>query len=152
MACGSATEIPKKVKAGGRAWRKINTPKGTRPAGTNAGKPGILAALPFQHLLMNRRLHPLTLQQAAEDSPTLASLMARARDASERLQAIQELIPPEMRSAVQAGPVDGNSWCLLVRGSAAAAKLRQLVPALQARLKSKGWADVTLRLKVLTRH
>jgi hypothetical protein len=57
-----------------------------------------------------------------------------------------------MRSAVQAGPVDGNSWCLLVRGSAAAAKLRQLVPALQARLKSKGWADVTLRLKVHGRH
>jgi hypothetical protein len=101
---------------------------------------------------MNRRLHPVTMQQAAEDSPTLASLIARARDASERLQAIQELIPPEMRSAVQAGHVEGNSWCLLVRGSAAAAKLRQLVPVLQARLKSRGWADVSLRLKVQTRH
>jgi hypothetical protein len=101
---------------------------------------------------MNRRFNPVSLQQAAQDSPTLASLAARARDASERLEAIQELIPPEMRPAVQAGPVEGNSWCVLVQGSAAAAKLRQLIPMLQTRLKSKGWDDVTLRIKVLARR
>ena len=101
---------------------------------------------------MNRRLHPVTLQQAAEDSPTLAGLMARAREAGERLQAIQDLIPPELRAAVQAGPVEADGWCLLVNGSAAAAKLRQLVPRLQARLKSRGWNDASLRLKVLTRR
>ena len=64
---------------------------------------------------MNRRFNPVTLQQAAQDSPTLASLAARARDASERLQAVQDLIPPEMRAAVQAGPAEGDSWCLLVQ-------------------------------------
>ncbi len=101
---------------------------------------------------MNRRFNPVSLQQAAQDSPTLASLAARARDASERLEAIQELIPPEMRPAVQAGPVEGNSWCVLVQGSAAAAKLRQLIPMLQSRLKAKGWDDVTLRIKVLARR
>ncbi|MBT2325314.1 DUF721 domain-containing protein [Variovorax paradoxus] len=101
---------------------------------------------------MNRRFNPVSLHQAAADSPTLASLAARARDASERLQAIQELIPSEMRSAVQAGPVEGGTWCLLVHGSAAAAKLRQLVPVLQARLKARGWDDVTLRIKVLARR
>jgi hypothetical protein len=102
---------------------------------------------------MNRRSHhPVTLQQAAEDSPTLAGLMARARDAEERLQAIRDLIPPELRAAVQAGPAEDGSWCLLVQGSAAAAKLRQLVPALQARLKSRGWGETSLRLKVLARR
>ncbi|WP_077000873.1 hypothetical protein [Variovorax sp. KK3] len=101
---------------------------------------------------MNRRFHPVTLQQAAEESPTLAGLMARVRDAEERLQAIRDLIPPEMRAAVQAGPVENGSWCLLVHGSAAAAKLRQLLPALQLRLKSRGWGDTALRLKVLARR
>ena len=40
---------------------------------------------------MNRRsTPPFTLQQAAEDSPTLASLIARARDAGDRLRAVEE--------------------------------------------------------------
>ena len=50
---------------------------------------------------MNRRsTPPFTLQQAAEDSPTLASLIARARDAGDRLRAVEELIPPLMRPAI----------------------------------------------------
>lgn len=101
---------------------------------------------------MNRRFNPVSLEQAAQDSPTLASLFARARDANERLQAVQELIPPDLHPAVQAGPVEGGTWCLLVRGNAAAAKLRQLLPLLQTRLKSRGWDEVTLRIKVQARR
>jgi hypothetical protein len=69
-----------------------------------------------------------SLHQAAEGSPTLGSLMARARDSAERLKAVEGLIPPAMRGAIQAGPAEGDVWCLLVKGSAAAAKLRQLRP------------------------
>jgi hypothetical protein len=102
---------------------------------------------------MTRRTTPFTLLQAADDSPTLAGLLARARDASERLKAVEELIPPDMRPAVQAGPAEGDVWCVLVNGSAAAAKLRQLAPMIVARLKAKGWAVATLRIKVQqTRH
>lgn len=101
---------------------------------------------------MNRRFNAFSLSQAAEESPTLAGLMARARDANARLQAVQDVIPPDLRSAVQAGPVDGDTWCLLVRGSAAAAKLRQLGPVLQAQLKAGGWGDVALRIKVQARR
>jgi hypothetical protein len=101
---------------------------------------------------MNRRFNPLTLQQAADDSPTLASLVARARDASERLRTIEELIPAEMRAAVKAGPAEGDVWCLLVQGSAAAAKIRQLLPTLVARLRAKGWEVATIRLKVQARR
>lgn len=101
---------------------------------------------------MNRRTTPFTLQQAAADSPMLAGLLARARDASERLRAIEGLIPAELRPALQAGPAEGDVWCLLVTGSAAAAKLRQLSPMLVTRLKSKGWDVATIRIKVQTRR
>lgn len=100
---------------------------------------------------MYRRSVPaISLHQAAADSPTLGSLMARARDANERLKAVEGLIPPAMRPAIQAGPAEGDSWCLLVKGSAAAAKLRQLSPMLVTRLKNRGWDVATIRIKVHT--
>ena len=95
-----------------------------------------------------RRHHPVTLQQAAEESPTLAALANLARESGERLQAVQSLIPQPLRPSVQAGPITGADWCLLVRGNAAAAKMRQLLPTLAARLREKGWAVETIRLKV----
>lgn len=97
-----------------------------------------------------RRLHPVTLQQAAEESPTLAALANLARESGERLQAVQSLIPPALRVAVRAGPIEGTQWCLLVQGNAAAAKMRQLLPVLTGRLREKGWAIDTIRLKVHT--
>ena len=101
---------------------------------------------------MNRRSTPFTLLQAADESPTLASLLARARDAADRLRAIEELIPPDMRPAIQPGPAEGDVWCLLVTGSAAAAKLRQLSPMLVTRLKTRGLDVATIRIKVQTRR
>ena len=99
---------------------------------------------------MSRILHPVTLQQAAADSPTLARLTELARDSGERLKAVELLIPVALRSAVKAGPVDGPSWCLLVDSSAAAAKLRQVLPALQHRLRDRGWEVTSIRIKVQT--
>ncbi|MEJ8846500.1 hypothetical protein [Variovorax rhizosphaerae] len=101
---------------------------------------------------MSTRFNAVTLQQATEASPTLASLAARVRDTNERLRAVLDLIPLEMRSAIQAGPVEDGVWCVLVQGSAAAAKLRQLVPMLQSRLRSRGWDDATIRIKVRTKR
>ena len=72
---------------------------------------------------MNRRHYAISLQQASEDSPTLAKLAALTRESSERLQAIELLIPAALRCTVQAGPIDGTSWCLLVKSNAAAAKI-----------------------------
>lgn len=98
----------------------------------------------------NRRLHPVTLQQAAEDSPTLARLAQLARDSGERLEAVELLIPAPLRSAVRPGPIEGPTWCLLVDSNAAAAKLRQVVPALLNRLRDRGWQVTSIRLKVQT--
>ena len=99
---------------------------------------------------MNRRHYAVTLQQASEDSPLLARLTALTRDSSDRLKAIEMLIPASLRPAVQAGPIEGDSWCLLVKSNAAAAKIRQLLPALQAHLRSRGWEINAIRLKVQT--
>lgn len=98
--------------------------------------------------MTNRRHHPVTLLQAAEDSPTLARLAELARESGERLKAVESLIPEALRPAVQAGPIEGAAWCLLVSNNAAAAKLRQVLPALQSRLCDRGWQVTSIRLKV----
>ena len=99
---------------------------------------------------MNRRHHAITLQQASQESPTLARLTALTRESSARLTAIEALIPPLLRPAVQAGPIEDGCWCLLVQSNAAAAKVRQLLPAFQAHLRSRGWEVNSIRLKIQT--
>ena len=99
---------------------------------------------------MNRRHYAVTLEQASQETPILAKLVALTRDSSQRLQAIKTLIPIGLHAAIQAGPIEGDSWCLLVKNNAAAAKLRQLVPALLAHLRAQGWEVNTIRLKVQT--
>ena len=100
---------------------------------------------------MLRRHHAIPLQEAAQQSPSLALLMGRVRESSERLLAIRTLLPAPLRSSIQAGPIEEGCWCLLVSSNAVAAKLRQLLPALQAHLNSKGLGVSSIRIKVQTR-
>ncbi|AVO40563.1 hypothetical protein [Simplicispira suum] len=99
---------------------------------------------------MHRRNHAVTLQQAADEAPMLAQLSALVQDSSARLRAIETLIPAALRTSVRAGPIDGTHWCILVKGSSAAAKLRQLQPTLEAHLRSKGWEVSAIRIKIQT--
>ena len=100
---------------------------------------------------MQRRHQPIPLQQAAQESPTFARLSELVRASSDRLQAIRVLLPAPLRASVQAGPLDEGCWCLLVSSNAVAAKLRQLLPALEAHLSQKGLAVTSIRIKVLNR-
>jgi hypothetical protein len=97
---------------------------------------------------MNRRHQSISLQQATQESPTLARLAGLAAESSERLRLLDALIPAALRSAIQAGPIDGTQWCLLVDNNAVAAKIRQLQPALESHLRSKGFEINSIRLKV----
>jgi hypothetical protein len=97
---------------------------------------------------MNRRHHAVTLLQASQDSPTLARLGELTRDSVARLKAVESLIPAALFSAIKAGPIEGPVWCLILDNNAAAAKIRQLLPALQSHLRVKGWEVNSIRLKV----
>lgn len=99
---------------------------------------------------MNRRNHSITLLQATQDSPTLAHLAKLAMDSTARLKSIEALIPTPLRSAVKAGPIEGSVWCLILTNNAVAAKIRQLTPAFESHLRSKGWDISNIRLKVQT--
>lgn len=89
------------------------------------------------------------VMHAIEQSGSLASLLQIHRLSAQYLHEVQSLLPPGMRAHIKAGPVDESGWCLLVEHNAAAAKLRQLLPALSAHLRSKGHAVTTIRVKVM---
>ena len=100
---------------------------------------------------MQRRHQAIPLHQAAQESPTFARLADLVRASSARLKAISNLLPAPLRASVQAGPIEDGCWCLLVSSNAVAAKLRQLVPALQSHLTQKGLSVTSIRIKVHNR-
>src|SRR3954469_24337173 len=97
---------------------------------------------------MTRRHYAVPLHEAAEESPTLARLTQLARESGDRLKAVASVIPAPLRASIRPGPIEGTSWCLLVDSSAAAAKLRQLVPVLLGKLNSSGFQVTAIRLKL----
>jgi Dna[CI] antecedent, DciA len=98
-----------------------------------------------------RRHYAIPLLQAAQESPTLSSLVNRMHASSSRLDAVRTLLPATLRPAVQAGPIEDGQWCLLVSSNAVAAKLRQLLPALQLHLQARGLPVSGIRIKVQAR-
>jgi hypothetical protein len=109
---------------------------------------------------MNRRTEAFSIVEATQESPTLAKLIDLSRESNAMLMSIQQLIPTTLRSAISAGPIDritdrttdgttdSFTWCLIVDGNAAVAKLRQLLPKFQAHLLSAGKQVTDIRLKV----
>lgn len=89
-----------------------------------------------------------TVLQATQQSPTLARLAELATDSAARLQSVRPLLPPALRQCVKAGPVEEGVWCLVVDNNAVASKVRQLLPALIAHLRTKGWDIAEIRVKV----
>lgn len=93
---------------------------------------------------------PLRVDEVIAAAPTLARLAERARLADALLRTLLPALPAGLRHAVQAGPVEGSEWCLLVQGSPAAAKLRQLLPDLVHMLRQHGHAIDRIRLRLVT--
>ena len=78
----------------------------------------------------------------------LSRLCELANESAIRLESIKSLLPGTLRQSVRPGPITGPEWCLLLDTTAAAAKIRQLLPALQAHLRSKGCEVNAIRIKV----
>jgi hypothetical protein len=98
-----------------------------------------------------RALQPvraIPVHEAVDGAPTLARLAALAKQSQACLVCISPLLPPALRTGLQAGPLDNQQWCVLTANSAVAAKLRQLSPALCAHLRSKGFEVNAIRIKV----
>ena len=107
---------------------------------------------------MTHRYRPLTaaptkraipITQAVENSEKLGMLTEQVRESSDRLKKIQSLLPDALRASVQAGPINADTWCLLVTSNAAAAKLRQLSPLILSKLVAGGVKVTSIRLKIL---
>ncbi|MBV5297498.1 MAG: hypothetical protein JZU64_04990 [Rhodoferax sp.] len=89
-----------------------------------------------------------TVLQASQRNPNLANLLARQKDAQDRLLSIKPLIPPALRAGVLSGPLEDGVWCLLASNNTTAAKLRQLLPAFEAHLRVQQLEVTSIRLKV----
>ena len=99
---------------------------------------------------MTRRNQSFTLQQASQESPVLSRLTELAAESSHRLKVIEPLLPKTLFQCIRPGPIDGPVWCLLISSNAAAAKLRQFLPSLEAHLRTKGCEVNAIRLRIQT--
>lgn len=82
-------------------------------------------------------------------SQPLSRLVDRLRESNAMYASILPLLPAALSSSVRAGPLDEEGWSLLGANAAVAAKLRQLVPRLEARLLERGHPMTAVRIKVL---
>lgn len=83
-------------------------------------------------------------------SEPLGRLAARLRESQARLDTVRPCLAPPLRDLVRPGPLDDDGWALLVPHGAAAAKLRQQLPALVEALEAAGWPRRTLRVRIVT--
>ncbi|WP_280152770.1 hypothetical protein [Piscinibacter sp. XHJ-5] len=90
----------------------------------------------------------LPIADALQRSAPLTHLRQRLQDSNARLAAIRDLLPAALALQVKAGPVDEESWSLLVANASSAAKLRQLLPRLEVRLRERGWQSSSIRIRV----
>ncbi|MBU6256901.1 MAG: hypothetical protein KGL18_19445 [Burkholderiales bacterium] len=93
----------------------------------------------------------LPLAAALDRSEPLTGLLRRLAESRARYEAIADLLPPGLRGDTRPGPLDETQWVLLVGHAAAAAKLRQLLPAFRQALLERGWSGPEIRIKVLPR-
>ena len=94
----------------------------------------------------------LPLAAALNRSEALASLLQRMKGSKDRYQAISGLLPVGLLADVRPGPLDEAAWVLLVANASAAAKVRQLLPALQAALAAAGFPQPAVSIKVRPRE
>ena len=91
----------------------------------------------------------LPIRKALDQNDALARLSQRVLASRQRMDDVAGLLPAALRALVKPGPIDADGWTLLAANAAVAAKLRQMVPALEAHLALQGWPRLPLRIKIL---
>lgn len=81
---------------------------------------------------------PTPVGQALREHATLALLRQRLDASRRRLQIIAPALPGNLAASLQAGPLDEEGWSLLAANAAVAAKLRHLLPRIEALLAQAG--------------
>lgn len=91
---------------------------------------------------------PMPVAQALRQHEGLARLGERLEASRRRLRVIAPALPVNLLASVQSGPLDEEGWSLLVANAAVAAKLRHLLPRLEALLAQAGLPG-RIRIKLL---
>lgn len=95
---------------------------------------------------------PTALASALGGSESLAALLVRLKESERRWAAIKGTLPKDLALAVRPGPWGDEAWVLLVDHAAAAAKLRQCLPSLEAAVvQLVGSAGPPIKVKVRPR-
>ena len=81
---------------------------------------------------------PMPVAQALRAHEGLARLGERLEASRRRLRVITPALPGNLITSIQPGPLDEEGWSLLVANAAVAAKLRHLLPRLEALLAQAG--------------
>ena len=97
---------------------------------------------------VSSNLPALGIAEVLRASAPLARLGERMRQSNAYFSAIRAMFPAGLAAHVRAGPVDEEGWSLLCANASVAAKMRQLVPHLEQRLKDGGHAVAAIRVKV----
>ncbi|RZL47276.1 MAG: hypothetical protein EOP71_06640 [Variovorax sp.] len=78
----------------------------------------------------------------------LVRLSERLEASRRRLRVIAPALPGNLMASIQPGPLDEQGWSLLVANAAVAAKLRHLLPRLEALLAQAGLPGA-IRVKLI---
>ena len=88
----------------------------------------------------------MPIADALRASAPLGRLSERLRLSNALFAAVTPVVPAGLASGLSAGPVDDEGWSLLCANAAIAAKLRQLVPHLEQRLRDVGRPVAAIRI------
>jgi hypothetical protein len=92
-----------------------------------------------------------TVAQTLAGDGTLAGLLAQHRRSVGCHERLVTLLPEGLRALTRPGPIDGDTWTMLVESTAASAKLRQMLPTLEDALRRHDVRLLHVRLKVSPR-
>lgn len=90
----------------------------------------------------------LPIGDVLAQSEPLARLRALLQASNANFDTIRPLLPGQLAAHVKPGPVDDEGWTLLTDNAAVAAKLRQLLPRLEAALQQRDGKPSAIRLRV----